>query len=185
MARNEHGLTPQMERYAQALAVGDRSQADCYREAYPTCKTWKPETVHESASRLAGDRKVSARVNALKAVMAERAELNGSEILREIRKLAHSDIGSVMHADGRVKLPHELDPATRAAVKGFKIDDLGRIEYQFWDKNAALEKAMKHLGLYEKDNKQQGGGLQALRDLLLGNVVKPEPSAALPDDDSA
>ncbi|HNL91236.1 MAG TPA: hypothetical protein PKH05_19300, partial [Nitrospira sp.] len=48
-----------------------------------------------------------------------------------------------------------LDDATRAAVASFEIDATGRIKYRFWDKNAALEKAAKHLGLYKADNEQR------------------------------
>jgi phage terminase small subunit len=87
------------------------------------------------------------------------AGLDAGKILAEVAKLAHSDIAGIMATDGKVKLPHELDAVTRAAVASFKIDEYGRIEYKFWDKNTALEKAMKHLGLYEKDNAQKPAAL--------------------------
>ena len=86
---------------------------------------------------------------------AKLAELEAAEIAQEIKRLALSDIAGIMHADGRVKLPHELDPATRAAVASFKIDEFGRIEYKFWDKNASLDRAAKILGLFKEDNSQQ------------------------------
>jgi phage terminase small subunit len=52
-------------------------------------------------------------------------------------------------------LPHQLDEDTAAAVASFKIDEYGRIEYKFWNKVDALDKLMRHLGLYERDNAQQ------------------------------
>lgn len=156
-ARNEHGLTPQQEKFAQEVAKG-QSQSNAYRQAYPLSKQWKDDSVHNKASALARDARVAARVAALTAAAADRAELDAAEIIREIRRLAVSDIAGIMHADGRVKLPHELDAATRAAVSSFKMDEYGRIEYKFWDKGAALEKAAKIKGLYEEDNNQRGRG---------------------------
>jgi hypothetical protein len=58
------------------------------------------------------------------------------------------------------------------AIKSFKIDEYGRIEYQFWDKNAALEKAAKILGLFEKDNHQKGGILAGLPRELVQQMVE-------------
>ena len=97
-------------------------------------------------------------------------------MLDEIAMLAHSDVSGIMHPDGRVKLPHELDAATRAAVASFEIDATGRIKYRFWDKNAALEKAAKHLGLYEKDNEQQATPIRDMLASLGGKVVVPKKS---------
>lgn len=155
-AKNEYGLTPQQEKFAQEVASG-KSLADAYRAAYKASKM-KPEAVHVNASKLADDTKVSLRIKELQGAAAEKAVLDSAQILEEIRRLAVSDIsGIVKIVDGKpqIKLPHELDPVTRAAVASFKIDEYGRIEYKFWDKNSALEKAAKHLGLFEKDNGQK------------------------------
>jgi len=63
-------------------------------------------------------------------------------------------------------------------VASFKIDEYGRIEYKFWPKNAAIDMAMKHLGLFKEDNKQKGSGaaefLAGLQSNVLG-VVKDQP----------
>ncbi len=178
--KNERGLTPARERFAQLVGSGIK-QAEAYRQCYPSTATWKPVSVHQKASRLAAEPIVAARIAEVQAGAAERAELDGAEILKEIKRLALSDIGGIMHADGkRVKLPHELDAATRAAVASFKIDEYGRIEYKFWDKNAALEKAAKIKGLYEVDNKQKADALGELLQGLSGNVMGPAPGAASP-----
>lgn len=152
--KNEYGLTPQQDRFALLLGSG-LSQAEAYRQAYPSSLKWKADSVHQKASTLASHVKVAKRVAEIQTVSAEKAALDGAEVLRELKRMAHSDIGNIMTAEGRVKLPHELDPATRAAVASFKIDEYGRIEYKFWDKNSAVDKAMKHLGLYKEDNSQQ------------------------------
>lgn len=181
-AKNEWGLTPQQEKFAQEVARG-KPLAEAYRTAYPLSKGWKPESVWPKASAMASDGKVSARIATLQAAAADRAELDAAEIVREIRRLAVSDIAGIMHPDGRVKLPHELDPATRSAVASFKIDEYGRIEYKFWDKNSALERASKILGLFREDNKQKADPLAEAIRSLSGNVLGTAPAEDDEDDD--
>lgn len=180
-AKNEHGLTPQQEVFAQEVAKG-KSLSEAYRAAYKTSKM-KPETVNDTASKLMANPEITHRVRQLQAAAADRAELEASQVLREIKRVALSDIAGIMHDDGRVKLPHELDPATRAAVASFKIDEYGRIEYKFWDKNSALDKAGKILGLYELDNKQKSDPLVDLLASLSGNVLGPAQGLPPIDDD--
>lgn len=152
-AKNEHGLTPQQEKFAQCVASG-KSLSDAYRASYKA-QRMTDKQIHEEASKLASAPKVSQRIRGLQAESAEKAVLDAATVLEEVRRMATSDIAGIMHPDGRVKLPHELDAATRAAVASFKIDEYGRVEYKFWDKNSAIEKAMKHLGLFKEDNSQK------------------------------
>jgi phage terminase small subunit len=170
--RNEHGLTPQQERFAQEIGAG-RSGVEAYRTAYPKAKAWKEQSVHVEASKMLAKPKVSQRVSKIQAAGAKMAELDAAEIAQEIKRVALSDIAGIMNTNGTVKLPHELDPATRAAVASFKIDEFGRIEYKFWDKNSALERGAKILGMFEKDNKQKADPIKELLQSLGGNVVGP------------
>lgn len=166
----ERPLTHQQEAFCRAVVEGG-NHADAYRRAYPRSIKWKPAHLWTAASELMAMPKVSRRVAHLQQLAVAQSGLKKVEILEEIRRLAHSDIAGIMHPDGRVKLPNELDAATRAAVASFKIDEYGRVEYKFWDKNAALEKAAKHLGLYEVDNKQKADGLDRLLEAMGGNVL--------------
>jgi len=181
-AKNDYGLTSQQEHFACLVASG-KNQSEAYREAYPKSKSWKDEAVWVNASKLMAYAKVSLRVSDLQRAAADKAELDVAETLLAVRRIATSDISAIYHPSGKVKLPHELDPATRAAVKSFKIDEYGKIEYQFWDKNAALEKAMKALGLYREDNKQKTDPLSELIRSLSGNVFGVVPQDKLPSDD--
>lgn len=61
---SKQGLTPKREKFAQQIAKGV-SQADAYRAAFKA--RGKDKTIHEAASRLAADGKVSARIAALRA----------------------------------------------------------------------------------------------------------------------
>jgi phage terminase small subunit len=57
-------LTPKQEKFVQSLIQG-MSQADAYRSAYAT-KNMSDKTIHEAASRLVSDSKVSARLAELR-----------------------------------------------------------------------------------------------------------------------
>ena len=172
---NSHGLTAQQETFAVAVAAG-ASLSDAYREAYPRSLKWARETVHEAASRMAANYKVNTRIYALRVAAEKLSTLEASRVLDEIAMLAHSDVSGIMHPDGRVKLPHELDAATRAAVASFEIDAKGTIKYRFWDKNSALDKAAKHLGLFERDDDQHNAPLRDILASLGGRVVVPKKS---------
>ena len=180
--KNEHGLTPQQERFAREIGAG-RSGVEAYRAAYPKSEKWKDQSVRVEASKMLASPNISQRIDKIQAAGAKLAELEAAEIAQEIKRLALSDIAGIMHDDGRVKLPHELDPATRAAVASFKIDEYGRIEYKFWDKNSALDKAAKILGLYELDNKQKSDPLVDLLASLSGNVLGPAQGLPPIDDE--
>lgn len=147
-------LSPQQERFAIEVASG-KTQADAYRLAYPKADKWKDDAVHVAGAKMMANGKVSVRVAELQAAAADKAVDEAVLIARENLRLAQSRISGIMHPDGRVKLPHELDPETEAAIASFKIDEYGRIEYKFWDKNSALERAAKILGLFKKDNEQK------------------------------
>ena len=66
-------------------------------------------------------------------------------------------------------------PTSAAAIASFKWTVDNGIEYKFWDKNSALERAAKILGLFKEDNKQ--------RETTLVSRIELVPLRA--DDDSA
>jgi hypothetical protein len=64
-------LTHQQEAFAQAVASG-KSQSDAYRIAYPKSLKWKPDSVWNKSYGLAAKVEVRARIEAIKAELAER-----------------------------------------------------------------------------------------------------------------
>lgn len=147
-------LTPKQEKFAvEYVRTGNASEA--YRLAFPASLKWMDKSVWENASAMLARAKVKARVMEIQASIAEKAEMSIADWVKEVKRLSVVDARSLMHPDGRMKLPHELDSDTAAAIASFKVNVDGTIEYKFWDKNAALEKMGKHLGAYEKDNAQK------------------------------
>jgi hypothetical protein len=52
----------------------------------------------------------------------------------------------------------ELDEHVAGMIAAIEVDEARRTtKVRMWDKNQALEKAFKYLGLYERENTQQHG----------------------------
>lgn len=165
-------LTPKQENFCLAyLETGNASEA--YRRSYNTAKM-KPETVCRNAKGLLDDTKIAARIAELRKPIEEAVQIDLTRVVRELVRLATFDPRKLLNADGSPKPINELDDDTAAAVAG--LDMLEQFEgqgkdrvfvgyvkkYKIADKNAALDKLMKHLGGYEKDNRQKSDGVLAL-----------------------
>lgn len=80
-------LTPKQEAFAAALATGV-SQAEAYRQAFPSSGKWKDATVWAEASRLATTHKVSTRVAELQAEAAAKAIYTLADHLKRLADLS-------------------------------------------------------------------------------------------------
>lgn len=145
---------PKHEAFAQALAKG-ASAADAYTQA-----GYKPS--RSAASRLSTNVNIEARVAELVGKGADRAEVTIARVLDEMRKLGFSDIRGAFTPNGSLLPPEEWDDDFAAAVAAVEVvsrntnekDAEGRtvVEHvhkiKMWDKNSALEKLAKHLGMF-------------------------------------
>ena len=157
-------ITPKQEKFAQEVASG-KSQADAYRAAF-NCAKSKPETIIKRASELMTSGEVSGRVKELQGRSASRAELTAERVLREVSRLAFFDIRKIFNEDGTLKKIWELDDDTAAGIAGIEAIDIGgegqlmiSKKFKVADKNAALEKLCKHLGLYAPQKVEHSGGV--------------------------
>jgi phage terminase small subunit len=115
-----------------------------------------------TACKLLKDPRVLAELSQRRDSLAQTLGLSTERTLREVARLAYADPRNFYRADGTIKPIHELDDDTAATIASVEVDELtvdGKVigitrKIKHWDKNAALEKAMKFHGLYEKDNKQ-------------------------------
>ena len=165
-------LTSQQEKFAQEVASG-KSQSEAYRVAYPKALKWKPATIWNRASALMRNDEVLARVDALRAEIVAQSGVEAIRVIKELACIALSDVRKLFDAQGRLVAPHKLDDATAAAVASVELTDDG-FKIKLWDKNSAADKLMKHLGAYEKDNKQGGSGFAEAVQLIISGV---KPSA--------
>lgn len=124
-----------------------------------------------TASQLLKDPKVSAAIQKRREALGARVGLSVERTLREVARIAYFDPRKLYDKRGELKPITELDDDTAAVIAGVdhveeytgRGDERELTGYtkklKLADKNAALEKAMKHLGLYEKDNSQPSEAL--------------------------
>ena len=110
---------------------------------------------HVQASRLLTHPKIAAELAKAETKAMAKVELTVERTLQEIARIAFQDPRKLYREDGSQRPIHELDDDTAAAVASVEYGAEGARKVRTWDKNAALEKAMKHLGLFERDNLQQ------------------------------
>jgi phage terminase small subunit len=159
-ARNQHGLTPKQEAFATGVASG-LTQAEAYRRAYPNSLRWKDETVWARASELMADGKVKGRVESLTQRAAAKNEVTVERVVREIARLAFSDLRDVMEwGPGGVRLleAETLDDDAAAAIAEVSEQATGGLRIKLHNKVEALEKLAKHLDLYAPNKLQLSGG---------------------------
>ena len=80
------GLSPQRERFAQAVASG-MNQSDAYRAAYRVREATKLSSINVNASKLMSDAKVEQRVAELRAPAAKAATITLESHLADLQRL--------------------------------------------------------------------------------------------------
>lgn len=113
-------------------------------------------------SRLLANAKVAAAIAAALAVRAERAGFTAEEVLRELGRLVRSDVRDfVLGENGELQLREGAPDEAWRAVGSVKYttrtiysrdpdeppEVVRTAEIKLWDKNSAVDKAMKHLGI--------------------------------------
>jgi len=171
--RREKPLTAKQEAFCIAVALKQMNASDAYREAYAPKNSGDP-TIWAEATRLTAHPVVALRIAALREQVAKRAGLSVQRTLAVLDALLNFDSRNLFNADGTVKNPKDWDERTMLAVQSLKVEEVrvggagkakgtAQLKYgvltepKFADRMAALEKAMKHFGLYEKDNAQRPG----------------------------
>lgn len=134
---------------------------------------FSPKTAACQGSRLLKNVKIKQYLDSRRAEVLTKVGLTTERTLLEVARLAYSDPRKFYNADGSLKSILELDDdaaATIASVEWDEIKSEGVVvgltrKVKQWDKGQALDKAMKHLGLYEKDNEQPNAELaEAIKD---------------------
>ncbi len=160
------GLTPKQERFCIEYMKSANPIAS-YRQSYDAAGS-SDATANRRAQELLADSAIAARIKELRDAAAMAAAVTQGQVLAEVARLGLSDAGALFDACGDLLPIKDLPIEIRACIASVEIDD--RIEgagdnarayrvkkVKLWDKNSALEKLMKHLGMYEKDNKQKAG----------------------------
>ena len=158
-------LTLKQENFCLAyIETGNATEA--YRRAYNT-ERMKPETANRNAKLMLDDNKIATRLAEFKKPIIEKTQLTLERVIIENMNVAFFDIRTILDDSGSLLPISEWPAAAGAAISSIEIleqyEGSGK-ERQFVgylkkvklvEKGAALDRLMKHLGAYEKDNKQK------------------------------
>ncbi|MCR9236175.1 MAG: terminase small subunit [Alphaproteobacteria bacterium] len=151
------------EAFAQGLAKGLTSN-QAYIEA-----GYKPNRCN--AGRLKTNENIQARFEELVEAGAERAEIDIARTLKELVRIGTSDIRQALTPNGALLNPLDWDDDFAAAVSSIEVvtntGDFGKDadgrkvvdhthKIKMWDKNSALEKIAKHLGMFVEKVQHSG-----------------------------
>ncbi len=179
MAKQPDELNLQEESFVLLIFQG-HSQIDAYRTAFPKAAKWKDTTVSPKASTLLKSDKIQARLTELREQVQEATGITAERVLKELEHMAFSNIQELFDGHSLKEISELPENVARSIaeinVHRLKADDSdGKsqnvaeiVKLKQYSKLDAIEKIAKHLGLYEKDNKQRSLDVDTLANRLLG-----------------
>lgn len=160
-------LTIKQEKFVlKYLECGNASEA--YRFAY-NCSELAESTIWSKASLLLDNNKVRARIDYLKAHLAEAAGISALQIIREHQKIAFSDATRVRNGWMSLKDFESLTEDEKACIKSVETKQIKRktpigediideqIKITCYDKQKALDSIVNMLG-YNAPEKMEHSG---------------------------
>ncbi len=114
------------------------------------------------STRLLGIPAVAAAIEEALAARSARMQVAADRVVLELARVGFSDLRRVFTPDGKLRDLTSLDDDTAAAIASIKVVTRRRTEpghpadvdyvteVKFWDKNAALEKLGRHLGMFRE-----------------------------------
>ena len=149
-------LTIKQERFCNKyIECGNASEA--YRYAY-NCSNMSDSTIWNNAYQLLQNSDVIARVEYLKAHLAEAAGISALRIIREHQKIAFSDATRIRNGWMSLKDFEELTPDEKACIKSIQTKQVKRatpngeeiieefVKIECYDKQKSLDSIMNMLG---------------------------------------
>lgn len=154
-------LTEKQERFCQAyIEFGDKGRA--YRDAYDA-DAMNSNSVAVEANKMFKDPKITLRVEELQKEIRERNKIKIDDVLSVLADMIKFDIAEIYDESGRLKSIHDIPKSHREMIGSIKVyeeyagrEPIGETkEVKLLNKLDVIEKFMKHLGGYEKDNQQK------------------------------
>ncbi|QJP14814.1 terminase small subunit [Starkeya sp. ORNL1] len=181
-------LTPKRRAFIDEYLVDRNGKQAAIRAGY------SPNAAEQTASVLLRNHKVSSAIEAQISERSLRTRVDADRTLTELARIGFSDVRKLFTHDGKLKKLHELDADTAGAVASVKVVTRslgdGEVEYvheiKMWDKNTALDKIAKHLGLLSEKLILRGQVENPLTALIMsvqGTALQPVPTHLIEHDD--
>lgn len=146
---------------------------------------YSERTAGQIGSELSRRPAVIKLLNEQRDAKAHQFDLTTDSVIAELSKIVHADPRKLFGEDGRMLPPSQWPDEMAGAIASVEVEELfdgtGKDrkwtgytkKVKLWDKNSGIDKAMKHLGLFEADNKQKNGALADLpRDMVKAIVER-------------
>ena len=163
-----NGLLPKQAKFvAEYLISGNATQAAIHAG-------YSPKTAYKIGAENLQKPQIASLLAEKTSVIAARQderlaamELTKERVQREIARISFFDARKMFDQDGKPLAITELDDDTAACIVGLDVLEewagtgedrvlVGHVKkYKIADKNSALDKAAKILGMFEKDNEQK------------------------------
>ncbi|MDO5643639.1 MAG: terminase small subunit [Paracoccus sp. (in: a-proteobacteria)] len=197
-------LTAKQAAFAREFVVDNNATQAAIRAGYSR------KTAGSQGHELLRLPHVKAEIDRLTAEKIARTEIRTDEIVMALSQIARANISDlmewgstevIMDADGNMRAVQEGETATTvvpfvrafesgaiprhltAAIAEISLSDKGSFKIKMHDKLGAIDKLMRHLGMFEEDNKQAVDGLSALIAAAQGSALRPATSSADEDGD--
>lgn len=155
-------LTQKQRQFVEQYLIDANATQAAIRAGY------SPKGANVAAHNLLQLPHVRAAVLRAQDKRAKAVGVEAEAVLREVARIGLADPRRLFDALGKSALPHELGDDIAAAVASIEIEhhaETGKVKtvrYRLFDKNSALEKLMKHMGMFERDNRQRGDPIAEL-----------------------
>lgn len=161
-----HQMTDKQQRFVEEYLVDLNATQAAIRAGYSA------DTAKEIGYENLTKPHIQSAVAVAQKKRSERTQVTADMVVKELARIGFSDIRSVLTPDGSLLDPQDWDANTAASIASIEVvtntgdhgkDANGRkiVEHthkiKVWDKNAALEKLAKHLGMYAPKKHEHTG----------------------------
>lgn len=147
-------ITLKQEIFAHEYVKNGGNASEAYRATYNTGRM-KPRTIWRNSHELLKNNKVATMVADLRSELNRELQISAAQTLKEIARIAFSDIRRLFDENGNLKNIADLDDDTAAAIASIDVVTTGSgdkiqcvTKIRFWDKNSAMEKLGKHFRMF-------------------------------------
>lgn len=158
-------MTPKQARFVAEYLVDLNATQAAIRAGYSA------KTAGQTGFDLLKKPEIAEAIAAAQQERAQRTHITADRVLRELARVAFSDLRRLYRDDGSMLLPHEWDDDTAAAMAGVETVEQHTVEIEggeikraptftkkvkVFDKGAALTLAMRHMGMLKDKTELTG-----------------------------
>lgn len=117
---------------------------------------YKESSAYSQGQRLLKHDEISSAISEAQQHRSQRTNVTADHVLKELSRMGFSDLRQAFDERGNLRRPEDWPEGLAAAVASVEVVTRnlgeGEVEYvhklKLWDKNSALEKIAKHLGMF-------------------------------------